>query len=221
MTVARAASPAADIRHIVFDFGAVVLQWKPTDVVKRHFPERCPDAAAAQAFARAVFAHGDWQQFDAGLADAPTTGARLAARLELDVQRVHDMVHCIDDHLQPIASSVALIESLHERRSQGWAMGLHFLSNMPAPYARGIEARHAFMRHFDSGVFSGDVGLAKPDLAIYQLAQRRMGAAHGHQILFLDDHADNVAAAAQRGWNTLHVTDVSRLAQQVFCYLGL
>ncbi len=105
MTVARAACPAADIRHIVFDFGAVVLQWKPTDVVKRHFPERCPDAAAAQAFARAVFAHGDWQQFDAGLADAPTTGARLAARLELDAQRVHDMVHCIDDHLQPIASS--------------------------------------------------------------------------------------------------------------------
>ena len=199
MTVARAASPAADIRHIVFDFGAVVLQWKPADVVKRHFPERCADAAAAQAFARTVFAHGDWQQFDAGLADAPTTGARLAARLELDAQRVHDMVHCIDDHLQPIASSVALIESLHERRSQGWAMGLHFLSNMPAPYARGIEARHAFMRHFE----------------------RRMGAAHGHQILFLDDHADNVAAAAQRGWNTLHVTDVSRLAQQVSDYLGL
>lgn len=203
--------------HLVFDFGAVVLQWRPAEVVARHFPEHCLTDAAARAFAGNVFASADWHAFDAGRVEPDVTAQRLAARLHLAIDRVQDMIACIDDHLQPIESTVALIEALHLHRGPGSPTRLHFLSNMPRLYARGIEARHAFMRCFDNGIFSGDVRLAKPDDAIYALAESRFGVSEPRQILFVDDHPDNIAAARRRGWQTHLVSDVNTL-NEVFAF---
>jgi HAD superfamily hydrolase (TIGR01509 family) len=58
------------------------------------------------------------------------------------------------------------------------------------------------------------VKLAKPDAAIYALAEQRLQA-QGAYILFIDDHPANIAAAKQRGWQTLHLTDSSKLSALV------
>jgi putative hydrolase of the HAD superfamily len=127
------------------------------------------------------------------------------------------MVDAIEDHITPIDSSVAVLQSLFEERAEK-GYKLYFLSNMPAPYARGLE-RHAFMRCFEGGIFSGDVGLVKPQPEIFQKLEA-MYALAGKPILFIDDHPANIIAAQKVGWQTLHLTEPSKLPELLLAQLA-
>lgn len=204
--------------NIVFDFGAVMVQWRPHDVVSKHFPEIANSPEAAAHLASSFFAHPDWQEFDAGRVSAQEISQLSAKRLSLQVQAVQRMVDAIEDHITPIASSVQVLEDLHAERQERSGHEpnghkLYFLSNMPAPYARGLE-RHAFMRCFDGGIFSGDHGLIKPQPEIFQKLEN-MYSLQGQQILFIDDHPANIAAAQLAAWQTLHLTDPAQLASSL------
>ena len=61
-----------------------------------------------------------------------------------------------------------------------------------------------FERQFDDIVDSHEVGIRKPNRAIYELAVARLGVA-AHRAAFLDDIASNVAAAAAIGIYGLQV----------------
>jgi putative hydrolase of the HAD superfamily len=202
--------------NIVFDFGAVMVQWRPHDVVRKHFPEIANSPEAAAQLANSFFAHPDWQAFDAGRVSAQEISQLSANRLSLDVKAVQHMVDAIEDHITPIPSSVLALESLHAQRAAK-DHKLYFLSNMPAPYARGLE-RHAFMRCFDGGIFSGDIGLIKPQPEIFQKLEA-MYSLQGQPILFIDDHPANIAAADKQGWQTLHLTDPSKLPELLLAQL--
>lgn len=56
---------------------------------------------------------------------------------------------------------------------------------------------------FDEVVISAEVGLIKPDAAIYQLILQRLGVAPQESI-FVDDFAHNIEAANQIGMHGLH-----------------
>jgi putative hydrolase of the HAD superfamily len=196
--------------NIVFDFGAVLVNWRPLDVVRKHFPDRTLTPEAATALASQFFAHPDWQAFDAGRVSAQDISQRSANRLSLDVRTVQRMLDSIEDHITPIDSSVQVLESLHAQSNEK-GYKLFFLSNMPAPYARGLE-RHAFMHCFEGGIFSGDYGLVKPQPEIYQKLEA-MFLLKNQPILFIDDHPANIAAAHSRGWQTIHLTEPAQLPQ--------
>jgi putative hydrolase of the HAD superfamily len=76
---------------------------------------------------------------------------------------------------------------------------LGVLSNAPAPLAAAVRAA-AWSAPIDVLVFSADLGLAKPDPAIYAAADQAYGTAPG-DVVFFDDRADNVAAARAHGWD--------------------
>ena len=96
------------------------------------------------------------------------------------------LVESISDHLAPIEATRGLLAQLHSMRPEQPALRLYYLSNMPVPFARGLEQRHAFLQWFDGGIFSGDVLHIKPDPAIYQLLQDRY-ALEPEQTVFIDD----------------------------------
>jgi putative hydrolase of the HAD superfamily len=177
-------------------------------VVRKHFPDIATTPEAAAQLAHHFFAHPEWQEFDAGRMSPQEISLLSASRLSLDVKAVQHMVDAIEDHITPIASSVQVLESLHAQRHTT-KHKLYFLSNMPAPYARGLE-RHAFMRCFDGGIWSGDHGLVKPQPEIFHKLEA-MYALKGQHILFIDDHPANIAAALEEGWQTIHLTDPSKL----------
>jgi 2-haloacid dehalogenase len=60
--------------------------------------------------------------------------------------------------------------------------------------------------HFRDIVVSGHERLIKPDAAIFALAARRFGHAPA-AMLFIDDNADNIAAAKALGWQVHHFVD--------------
>jgi HAD superfamily hydrolase (TIGR01549 family) len=81
------------------------------------------------------------------------------------------------------------------------------LSNS-GPGAREAEGHHGFDQVTDDIVYSHEVGLAKPDPAIYALTARRLGV-DPHEIVFLDDATVNVEAAREAGWHAVHHVDTA------------
>lgn len=200
--------------NIVFDFGAVLFSWRPDLLVAERFAQRAPTPQAAQALARDIFHHDDWQAFDRGALPLPLVVERTAQRLALPQPDLLAFMSGIGERLAPMPDTVDLLARLRERRERSGAIRLFYLSNMPAPFARVLERRHAFLRWFDGGVFSGDVQLIKPDPAIYALLEARY-ALEPAQTVFIDDLAANVAVAQARGWRGVHFESPQQAALQL------
>lgn len=206
MIAAQPQTLSDDRPAIVFDFGGVLFRWHPPSMLRRVVPHLAHDEASAAHWVREIFQGygGDWQAFDQGRVEVPDLVRRIARRTgagEADVQAVVDAV---PHELQPIEPAVALLARLKAAGRR-----LYFLSNMPAPYSDHLERTHGFVRWFDDGIFSARVLEAKPDRAIFEIAQRRFGRAP-HELVFLDDHAPNVDAARTLGWQAIHFVDAAQ-----------
>jgi epoxide hydrolase-like predicted phosphatase len=80
------------------------------------------------------------------------------------------------------------------------------LSNTNEMATAHIRRSFAFFADFDGYIFSHKVGAMKPDAKIYESAERLTGR-HGSELVFIDDRADNAAAASARGWHAIHHQD--------------
>lgn len=200
---------------IVFDFGAVLFDWRPDLMVAEQFPEIANTPHLAQALVREIFHHDDWQSFDRGTVELEQVITRTARRLSLPHNGMGTLMSGIGERLQPIPESVALLTQLRARREQSGDVRLYFLSNMPAPFARVLERRHEFLHWFDGGVFSGDARLIKPDPAIYALLETRYGLEPARTV-FMDDLLPNVAVARARGWRGIHFSSAEQASPLIF-----
>jgi putative hydrolase of the HAD superfamily len=201
--------------NIVFDFGAVLFTWQPGLLIQAHFPGHAVTQEQRSELAHAVFGHADWHDFDRGVLSSAEVSARTAKRLGLHEPAMHTLVDGIGEHLQPMNDTLALLAQLHALRDQpDSTLRLYFLSNMPVPYARVLEHKHAFIGWFDGGIFSGDVQHIKPEPEIYELLECRYQLEPG-QTVFIDDLASNVAHAQSRGWHGIHFESAAQLKAQL------
>ncbi len=212
------AGPDPQSMNLVFDFGAVLIEWQPARLVASHFPELAATPEAAQQAARSIFGHADWHDFDRGASSADGVAQRTAQRLALHLDEVRRLVSGIGERLTPIQETMDLVAELAQRRDQRGDVRLYYLSNMPAPYARTLEKKYAFLSWFDGGIFSGDVQRSKPDVAIYQLLQSRY-ALEPAQTLFVDDVQDNVDVACSLGWGGLRFVSALQLRSSLANWL--
>ncbi len=67
---------------------------------------------------------------------------------------------------------------------------------------------------FDELVISAEVGVAKPEARIFQIALERLGVAP-HEAIFVDDFARNVEAARALGMGVVHFQDPARARQEL------
>jgi epoxide hydrolase-like predicted phosphatase len=99
-----------------------------------------------------------------------------------------------------------LVEWFAAVRGRGLKAGI--LSNS-GPGAREAERGWGFEQMTDDIVYSHEVGLGKPDPAVYALTAARLGVAPG-EIVFLDDVAANVEAARAAGWHAVLHEETAR-----------
>ena len=180
------------------------------ELVQRHLPRHAADVDAAQIAMAAVFEGfgGDWADFDRGLVESDELVRRIAARSGFDAASVAALVDAVPHALQPDADTVHLLSRLRDAGAR-----LHFLSNMPLPYAAPLDRAHpAVIGHFASGLYSGRIGLIKPEPAIYARASQCFGAP-AHRLLLIDDVLLNVEAARRHGWQALHCSDAHSCEQ--------
>ncbi|MET8906507.1 HAD-IA family hydrolase [Micromonospora sp. NPDC004551] len=151
--------------------------------------------------------HATWRDRMTGW-DAAETVRILARRLggaptEEQVARAaahrRELARRLLGHVRP--STLAVLDAL---RADGHPIGL--VSNATAETAEAWPSTD-LARRFDVAVFSSDVGLAKPDPAIYRLAAERLGAAPG-ACVFVGDGADGeLAGAAAVGMTVVRTTE--------------
>jgi len=72
---------------------------------------------------------------------------------------------------------------------------------------------------FDDLVISAEVGLAKPDPAIYRLALERLNV-EADRAVFVDDFIQNIAAAAEIGMHAVHFTNPDQAMADVNQHIG-
>jgi putative hydrolase of the HAD superfamily len=115
----------------------------------------------------------------------------------------------LDDPGWLIAADVASWTVYHEAvwtladafRAAGGRTAL--LSNSGPEMMAHVRTARPLEPRFDAVIISCEVGLAKPDAAIFRLCLERLGLPAG-AVLFVDDRADNIEGAARVGLRTLH-----------------
>ena len=101
-----------------------------------------------------------------------------------------------------IGTHWTLVHFIRELRAAGFAIGL--LTNNISAFGDHWKATIPLEELFDVVVDSSDVGLRKPDPAIYELICERLEVAPD-ACVFIDDNRDNVTAAAALGMSTVRM----------------
>lgn len=196
----REAQPVASIDTVIFDLGGVLmLNGGPADFTKR-YPEH--DPKVLQAILMGPYAQDTdhhWHRVERGelsMAEAREANrvALAAAGITLTPGRPGAMVFERND---------AMIALVGELRTQGLRTGM--LTNNVKEFRELWWPLADWPSMFDDIVDSHELGMRKPNPAIYRLALERLGAVAGNAA-FLDDIESNVHAASAVGMTGIHVT---------------
>lgn len=179
------------VRAVVFDIGNVLIKWAP----ERFFDRTCGEDRRA-AFFDAVPILDMNERVDTGAdffdatAEMITLYPDWADEIAMWRDRWIEMASPAIDH------SVRLLRSLRRAGHPVFA-----LSNFGVQTFELAEREYPFLEEFDGRFISGDLGVIKPEPAIYERLEAGVDIAPD-QLLFIDDRPENIQAAAARGWQT-------------------
>jgi putative hydrolase of the HAD superfamily len=179
----------AGVRNIIFDFGGVLVTWRPQEIIDTFYS----DPLLRDAVRVHAFQHDDWLEMDRGTLDEPTVVQRFAARMRRPEPELRALFDHVRAALQPIEPTVALLRELHAR-----GYGLYGLSNMSTSIFEYLRGRNDFFALFDGIVVSAAVKLLKPEPGIYTHLRERFGLDFAESV-FIDDLPRNVEAARALG----------------------
>ena len=193
------------IETVVFDVGNVLYRWDRRLPYVAHFA----DAAELDDFLATVIPLEWHAQHDAGRPAAEMVAER-AALFPRHATLIADWFARFNESIPgPVEGSLELVERLLAK-----GVPLHGITNFGADTWAGFRPTAPVFDKFRDIVVSGDEKLAKPDPAIYALAERRFGY-RPETMLFIDDSLPNVEAARVRGWHAHHFVDAAGLETEL------
>jgi putative hydrolase of the HAD superfamily len=84
---------------------------------------------------------------------------------------------------------------------------------MPKPFLKTLISHQQLFENFDDGIFSCDLGIAKPQAEIFRLASKQFSLNVSDKVIFIDDNVTNVEAARKFGWHAIHHLSVQQSRQ--------
>lgn len=196
------------VRAVVFDYG-MVLTGTPDQ--QAHDAMVRITGLPLQRFEELYWA--DRHAYDEG----KLSGATFWQKFALD-SGLHHLNQPLIDELNRLDARMwttmnpAMIAWQQELRERGFKTGI--LSNMGDTVLENIEREFQWIHDFDVQVWSYQLGLAKPDPAIYHHVIEKLGLP-AEQTLFLDDKPVNIEAAQAVGMKGLVFTTVENLRDQL------
>ena len=193
------------VQAVVFDVGRVIVQWD----LRHLFAQLIDDPAELDWFCSHVVTE-EWHfQHDAGVPLDEMLPARKA--------QFPEHAHLIDAYRNrfldtipgPVPGTAGLIEHLAKRE-----VPLFAITNFGAEFWEQFFPSEPVLSHFRDIVVSRQEQIAKPDPAIFKLAERRFGYRAG-EMLFVDDNAANIAAARALDWQVHHFRDAGELERDL------
>ena len=200
------------VRAVVFDYGNVLGLEQTLEDMK--------GMALVCGIPHERFSELYWKlrpPYDRGDIDGPAywtavVGQQESGQQELGLSR------------DQIATLIKLDSESITRPNQGavqWAkllqhegFPLTLLSNMPLELSRHVTKSFPSLSTFEYLIYSCDYGSIKPELAIYRNCLELLKA-DPQDILYLDDRAENVEAAAGLGMNSVLFDTVEKTASRV------
>ncbi len=177
-------------KTVIFDFGNVLVHFSPkalTAAVVR-------DPVAAAQIEAVLFDRLYWDKLDDNtISDDKLLAAvcdRLPPALHDAARRVYDAWW---ERLTPIDGMAALVRDIKTAGRQ-----VYLLSNISVGFVEGYRSAawlDELLAPFDGLVFSGPLGLVKPDPAIFAHLLDRYDLC-AEECLFVDDLPTNIAGAA-------------------------
>jgi putative hydrolase of the HAD superfamily len=183
------------IKAVVFDFGNVLgffSHRRAAEQLALHAPGGVtPDDILT------FLGDGELEiAFEEGRLSTPEVLARLRQRFGLRGSD-EQLERAAGDMFTPNGPVCALVPLLRRRYR------LVLLSNTNDLHFRQFRRQFAdTLGHFHALVVSHEVGVRKPDPAVYHHARERAGCA-AHECLFIDDLPVNVVAARACGWQSV------------------
>jgi len=173
------------IKNIIFDFGAVLVDWNPHYLYDKYFGSR----EKADWFLQNICTYSWNCQMDG---DKPwEVGVRELIdefpEYEKEIRLYHD--RWIDMMGEEIPGMCQIMRELRDK-----GLRLYGLTNWSAETFALIEGKYEFFNYLDGKVVSGREGVKKPDRRIFEILLDRF-ALKADECLFIDDSPANLEAA--------------------------
>lgn len=189
---------------IVFDLFGVVIAFDDA-LVTRRLAEHCADPRSACLALRDIVSDAELirgkvslSEFHSRLVDRHGLSLDLNAFEKLWQMPYSESMPGMRELLQDLAGRTRIV----------------LLSNVDQHYWRTIRDRHDELEYFDRLVLSWEVGRAKPEPEVFEIAAEAAGT-EARRCYFVDDKAENVKAAALMGMRSHLFGGVARLREDL------
>lgn len=197
------------IKNLIFDFGGVLIDWNPRHLYKNIFA----DKAEMEFFLNNICTFQWNLNQDAGHSLSEATKELQAEHPEYtkEIEMFYkDWVQMLGGE---IFENTGLLKPL---KAKYRLFGLTNWSAETIPVAYGL---YPFFKELEGIVVSGEEKIVKPDPAIFKILLNRYQL-EAAESLFIDDNLNNIIAAKELGFFTIHIKDDTRLDQELI-KLGL
>ncbi|MCD9500187.1 HAD family hydrolase [Photobacterium carnosum] len=199
------------IRNVIFDFGAVMFEWNPLQIVNS-FTTSQPER---EILLRDVLQHPDWLSLDRGTMLIAEVLPKFSARTQIPPRRMEDFILHIQLSLTKIQQTEILFYKLTRQ-----PYSLYYLTNMCSAFFDTLYEKHHFISFFDGGLVSGKELVMKPEQEIFMRLCERYQLTP-QESLFIDDNSENVQIASTLGFNTIQFNQTPTCFQQIEKQLSL
>ena len=181
------------MKNVIFDFGNVLARFYPPELTAAVVS----DQAVNDAIRDIVFDRLYWDKLDDGSMREPDIKEAIRPRVAPE----HYAVACdvIDKWVQSLTPVDSMPQLAIDLKAKG--ANLYLLSNISPCFADEYKNNPwiaELFSHFDGLVFSGAIGLVKPNKEIFDYLLDRYNL-KAEECIFIDDNAKNIEAANKVG----------------------
>ena len=189
----------------LFDLGGVFFDWDPN-----HFFKDIFDTSDERKYFLTEVCNDEWNvKQDAGrtIAEAESELIPKFPQYEKQIKMYYKY------HRKMLKGTFdESIKVLKKLKKQNYECFV--LSNWSAETFVGMTDDYPFLQLFDGLLISGEDKLMKPDSAIYELAINRFNL-NPNETIFIDDKLENIQAAQNLKFITIHLTDPNKIEYKV------
>ena len=198
-------------RVLISDFGGVLTSPLEAGFLAYEEESGVTLAELGRAMADAAEEHGDQPLFQ--LERGEITEAEFRARIEAHLERDFDLARLIELSIKRVESNTPMVEFVRELRADGVRAAL--LTNNVREW-ESLWRSPLVDDLFEVVVVSAEVGLRKPDPAIYTLTLERLGdSVSAEDCVFVDDLEINCEAARALGIQAVHFVDAEQAIPEI------
>jgi len=194
----------ADIRNVVFDVGNVLVRWSPEAIVKQAMPSEADPAALGAK----LFSHPIWRELNRGETTAIEMQGKFSNEFGYSAEQMTALFRAVLETQSPVPG---MFDMLKRARKAGYKV--YALTDNVNEIVAYLKVQYDFWTDFHGAIVSSEVGLTKPDQAIFERLLSEFGL-DAERTIFTDDMPHNVEAAQNAGLHAFVFTDATHCEAQ-------